>query len=316
MKSKVLFLDSTHPILYDKFKELGFEVLYEFDKTKNELIPQLKDIEGLIIRSRIKIDAEIMQNAPSLKFIGRVGSGLENIDLEYAKSKGIYCINSPEGNRDAVAEHAIGMLLCLKNNILKSDREVRKGLWLREENRGIEISGKTIAIIGFGNMGSAFAQRLKGFDCTILAYDKYKTNYAPESVKETTLDNIYENADIVSYHIPYNQENHYLINTNHIHLFKKPITILNTSRGKILNTQDLVTALKNGKVNGACLDVLEFESISLQNLAKDQWPEAMSQLTLMQNVVLSSHIAGWTHESNIKLSLFLVEKIKKALQLQ
>ncbi|MDD2412552.1 MAG: NAD(P)-dependent oxidoreductase [Bacteroidales bacterium] len=316
MKPKVLFLDSTHPILYEKLKELGFEILHEFDKTKEELIPQLKDIEGLIIRSRMKIDAEIMQHSPSLKFIGRVGSGLENIDLEYAKSKGIFCINSPEGNRDAVAEHTLGMLLCLKNNILKSDKEVRNGFWLREENRGIEISGKTIAIIGFGNMGSAFAQRLKGFDCTILAYDKYKTNYAPDYVKETTLEDVFENADIVSYHIPYNPENHYLINTNHINLFKKTITILNTSRGKILNTQDLVAALKSGKVNGACLDVLEYESVNLQNLEKDQWPEAMTQLAMMQNVVLSSHIAGWTQESNIKLSLFLIEKIKKVLQLQ
>ncbi len=315
MKPKILFLDTTHPILYEKLKELGFELIFEFEKTKEELSEYLHEFEGIIIRSRMKIDKEIIEKSLNLKFIGRVGSGLENIDTIYAHSRGIHCLNSPEGNRDAVAEHAIGMLLCLNNNILKSDREVRNGLWLREENRGIEISGKTIGIIGFGNMGSAFAQRLKGFDCEIIAYDKYKTNYAPDYVRATDMDEIFEKADIVSYHIPYNQDTHYLINENHIHSFAKPITIINTSRGKILNTQDLVSAIENSKVKGACLDVLEYESVSLQNLNKTEWPEAMTKLANMNNVVLSSHIAGWTHESNIKLSLFLVEKIRQALNI-
>lgn len=308
-RKKVIFLDSTHPILYEKMTDLGFDVIFDFESSESELLHKISDIEGIIIRSRIKITKRIIDHAPALKFIGRVGSGLENIDVMYAKSKGIHCLNSPEGNRDAVAEHALGMLLCLSNNILKSDKEVREGKWIREENRGIEISGKTIAIIGFGNMGSAFAQRLQGFNCRILSYDKYKKNYAPDYVIESNMPFIFDNADVISFHIPYNTETHDLINDAYIKQYKKQITIINTSRGKILNTSDLINSIESNKVRGACLDVLEFESTDLKNLPKNEWPIAMKKLAKMNNVVLSSHIAGWTHESNIKLSEILANKI-------
>ncbi len=310
MAKKVLFLDTTHPILYEKLKEYGFEIHFDFESKEDELISKISEYQGIIIRSRIKITSKLIQHASNLKFIGRVGSGLENIDINFAQQKGIYCLNSPEGNRDAVAEHALGMLLCLNNKIIKSDQEVRNGIWLREENRGSEIAGKMVGIIGFGNMGSAFAQRLRGFDCSILAYDKYKTNYAPTYVREASMTEIFEQADIISFHIPYNSETHYLINQSFIESFQKNIIIINTSRGKVLNTNDLVAQMELNKVTGACLDVLEYETTNLQNLAINQWTDAMVRLSKMKNVVLSPHIAGWTHESNIKLSLILAEKIK------
>lgn len=310
MANKILFLDTTHPILYEKLQDYGFEIHFDFESSEEKLIPKISEYKGIIIRSRIKITSNLMKHATHLKFIGRVGSGLENIDIEFANQNGIQCINSPEGNRDAVAEHTIGMLLCLNNKILKSDREVRDGKWLREENRGTEIAQKTIGIIGFGNMGSAFAQRLQGFDCEILAFDKYKKSYAPSYVQEVSLSYLFDKADIVSFHIPYNAETHYLINRNFLRKFRKNITIINTSRGKIANTDDIVHGLKTNKITGACLDVLEYESTNLQNLPKEDWYPSMIELSKMDNVVLNSHIAGWTHESNIKLSLVLVEKIK------
>ncbi len=310
MTPKILFLDSTHSILYEKLTEYGFELDFDFESTEDQLIQKISDYHGIIIRSRIKVTSSLLSHATKLKFIARVGSGLENIDVDFAKQKGIYCINSPEGNRDAVAEHALGMLLCFNNKIIKADHEVRQGIWLREENRGTEIAGKTLGIIGFGNMGSAFAQRLQGFDCKILAYDKYKSNYAPTYVYESTLEEIFSEADIVSFHIPYNAETHYLINSNYINKFQKNITIINTSRGKILNTNDLLNEIISKKVRGACLDVLEYEKTNLQNIEKELWPEALQKLSSMDNVVFSSHIAGWTHESNIKLSLVIAEKIK------
>jgi len=314
-KIKILFLDSTHNILPEKLKHFGFEVYYDLECQKSELLTKISNYNGLIIRSRLKIDKEIIEQGKNLQFIARLGSGLENIDVDYASSKGIFCINSPEGNRDAVAEHTIGMLLCLSKKILKSHIEVTNGKWLREENRGFELKGKNIAIIGYGNMGSAFAKRLLGFDINIMAYDKYKSNFGNDFVAEVQLSEVFKKADIVSFHIPYNKENHYFVDKNFISQFEKKILILNTSRGKILNTEDLVSSLKNGKVIGTGLDVIEYENVSLQNSEKEKWNDSMLYLSQSNNVVLTPHIAGWSLESNIKLSEIIFEKIIKIIKI-
>lgn len=309
---RVLFIDSTHVRLPEKLKKTGFDVHYLPDTPIKDIVKIIPDYEGIIIRSKIKIDKSILDSALNLKFIGRVGAGLENIDVEYAESKGIKCFNSPEGNRDAVGEQALGMLLALFNNILKADLEVRDGKWIREGNRGLEIKGKTVGIVGYGNMGSAFAQRLKGFETKVIAYDKYKFNYSDENVIEKSLEDIYEQTDILSLHVPLTEETRYMINDEFINRFKKNIYIINTARGKVLKTADLVKNMKSGKVLGAALDVLEYEQISFENLhSDDKLPEAFQYIINSNKVVLTPHIAGWTQESNIKLSEFLADKIIK-----
>ncbi|MEI6348105.1 MAG: NAD(P)-dependent oxidoreductase [Bacteroidota bacterium] len=306
---KILFLDSTHPILSLRFEEAGYVVEHDYTSTKEEVMNKIMNYFGVIIRSRFIIDKPFIEASSQLKFIGRVGAGLENIDLEYASFKNIQCINSPEGNRDAVAEHTLGMLLCLANNIVKANNEVKNGLWLREANRGFEIKGKTIAIIGFGNMGSAFAQRLIGFEAKVIAYDKYKSNFSSAIVEECTMEKVFNEADIVSFHVPYNSETHFLFEKKYINQFRKSIYLLNTSRGKVVKTDDLVEALKQKKVLGAALDVLEYESVALNNKDKEQWSESMNFLAMAQNVILTPHIAGWTVESNIKLSTIIADKV-------
>ncbi|MFP4023807.1 MAG: NAD(P)-dependent oxidoreductase [Thiohalospira sp.] len=307
---KVLFVDSTHPILHEKLSNAGFYCDYKPEISEEEIVKKISEYSGLIIRSKIKIDKTIIDKAPNLKFIGRVGAGLENIDTKYAESKGIKCFNSPEGNRDAVGEHALGMLLCLLNNMLKADGEIRNGQWIREGNRGIEIKGKTVGIIGFGNMGSAFAQRLKGFEANVIAYDKYKFNYSNDFVTEKTLNDIFNETDILSLHVPLTDETHFMVDDKFIHHFKKNIYIINTARGKVIKTDDLVKNLQSGKVKGAALDVLEYERTSFESLHSDEkLPAAYNYLINSNHVVLTPHIAGWTHESNIKLSEFLADKI-------
>ena len=261
------------------------------------------------MRSKFKITKEIIDSAPNLKCIARVGAGMENIDLAYARQKGIACVNSPEGNRDAVAEHALGMLLCLFNSITKANAEVHAGTWLREENRGVELCGKTIGIIGYGNMGSAFAQRLQGFDVKVLAYDKYKKGFGNDFVEESSLEELYEKMDILSLHTPLTEETHYLINDEFINRFKKNMYIINTARGKCLNTSDLVKSIQSGKVLGACLDVLEYEAISFEGIDVKEIPAPMQYLMKSGKVILTPHIAGWTHESNVKLAEVLAQKI-------
>lgn len=306
----VLFVDSTHNRLLEKLTEAGFNCDYLPDIKPSEILNVISKYDGVIIRSKIKIDKHIIDTATNLKFIGRVGAGLENIDVDYAIQKGITCFNSPEGNRDAVGEQALGMLLTLFNNIIRADFEVRNGKWFREENRGIEIKGKTIGIIGYGNMGSAFAQRLKGFEANVIAYDKYKFNYSNESVKETNLENIFEHTDILSLHIPLTEETQFMVNDNFINRFKKNIYIINTARGKVLKTDDLVKNIQSGKVLGCALDVLEYEQVSFENLhSENDLPEPFQYLINSNKVVLTPHIAGWTYESNIKLSEFLADKI-------
>jgi D-3-phosphoglycerate dehydrogenase len=268
------------------------------------------DYFGAVIRSKITFDADMLSAATQLRFIARVGAGMESIDVEYAKSKGIVCFNSPEGNRDAVAEHALGMLLNLLNNLNRADAEVRKGIWRREANRGIEIKGKTIGIIGYGNMGGAFAQRLKGFGCNVLAYDKYKTGFSDEFVTECDMETIFAEINILSLHVPLTAETRYLVNEEYIRKFRNNIWLINTSRGPVVNTASLVEALKSGKVSGAALDVLEYEKTSFEAMDAEAFPEPLKQLVSFENVILSPHIAGWTVESKYKLAKVLADKIR------
>ncbi|MFW5792988.1 MAG: NAD(P)-dependent oxidoreductase [Bacteroidota bacterium] len=308
-KAGVLFLDSVHPELENLLTAYGFDCFYFPDTTRENLVQRVKDFDGLIVRSKMALDKEILAQSTHLKFIGRVGSGMENVDVEFAESLGIRCLNSPEGNRDAVGEHACGMLLALLNNLIKADMQVKKGLWQREENRGYEIKGKTVGIIGYGNMGSAFAQRMKGFEANVIAYDKYKSGFSSNIVKEVSMDGIFNNADILSLHVPLTNETKYLVNIDYLSNFKKPLWIINTSRGKVVKIADIVSALKNNIIRGAAMDVLEYENSSFSDLDKELLKEDFDFLVKDSRVVLSPHIAGWTHESNIKLARVLADKI-------
>jgi D-3-phosphoglycerate dehydrogenase / 2-oxoglutarate reductase len=314
MSKKILFIDSNHPRLYEMLMQQGFICDLFYDKPANELKKLIPQYDGIVLRSKFKITKDIIDSAPNLKCIARVGAGMENIDVTYAEKKGIACVNSPEGNRDAVAEHALGMLLALFNNLIKANAEVRLGKWLREENRGIELCGKTIGIIGYGNMGAAFAKRLQGFGVKVLAYDKYKTNFGNEFVQESRVEDIFEQADVLSLHTPLTEETNYLINDAFIKQFKKNIYIINTARGKCLSTADLVKNLESGKVLGACLDVLEYEAVSFEGIDVKEMPAPLQSLIKSDKVILSPHIAGWTKESNIKLAEFLAEKIIAVLK--
>ncbi len=306
---KILFIDSNHSLLHETLEKAGHTCDLNYDWTKDEIINNIHLYDGIVIRSKIKITKEIIDKAERLKFIARAGAGMENIDVAYAESKNIKCLHAPEGNRDAVAEHALAMLISLFNNLCRTNKEVREGKWIREENRGIELMGKTIGIIGYGNMGSAFTQRLKGFGVKVLAYDKYKNNFGNDFIIETSLQQIFDEADVVSLHTPLTDETHYLINDTFINQFKKNIYIINTARGKCLNTADLAKNLKSGKVLGACLDVLEYEMTSFENIDIAMLPEAFQYLVKSDNVILSPHIAGWTHESNEKIARVLANKI-------
>lgn len=310
---KILFLDSNHPLLHETLQKAGHTCDLNYQWTKEEIINSIHLYDGIVIRSKIKITKEIIDKALKLKFIARAGAGMENIDVKYAESKGIRCLHAPEGNRDAVGEHAIGMLLSLFNNLCRANKEVREGKWIREGNRGIEFTGKTVGIIGYGNMGSAFAERLKGFGVKVLVYDKYKNNFGNDFIIESTLDHIFEQADVISLHTPLTEETHYMINDSFINNFKKNIYIINTARGKCLNTADLVKNIKSGKVSGACLDVLEYEVVSFENLDAAKLPEPFQYLIQSGKVMLSPHIGGWTIESNEKIAKVLAEKIEKEI---
>lgn len=312
--AKILLADSNHGILHETLREAGFECDLFWDKSADELKALIPQYEGLVLRSKFKITKEIIDTAKKMKCIGRAGAGMENIDVTYAESKGIKCVSAPEGNRDAVAEHAMGMLLMLFNKLNRVDEEVRNGIWLRTENRGVELLGKTIGIIGYGNMGSAFVQRLKGFDCKVLVYDKYKKGFGNDFIRECSLEQIYNECDIVSLHTPLTEETDYLINSEFINRFRKNIYIVNTARGKCLNTADLVSEIESGKVLGACLDVLEYEAVSFEKLDAAKLPAPMQYLIKSDKVVLSPHIAGWTHESNYRISKIIAEKMISVLK--
>ena len=302
---KILFIDIVHPLLKQELEKENHICDTAYNKNKTEIEKIISNYHGIIIRSRFKINKQFIDCGSNLKFIARAGSGLENIDIDYAESKKIQCYNAAKGNRQAVAEHALGMLLSLFNNLNKADLEVRNGVWAREENRGVELAGKTVGIIGYGNNGSAFAKALKGFNVKILAYDKYLCNYPQES----SMESIYQKADIVSLHIPLTKETTYLVNDNFINSFEKDIYFINTARGKCTNTKDLVTALENGKIKGACLDVLEYEKTSFENLSQEGFTNDMQYLINSKNTILTPHIAGWTKESNVKIAKVLLNKL-------
>lgn len=306
---RILFLDSVHEILEEMLSEQGFDCIHNYSCTYAEACEMLGEYDGLVVRSRIPIDAQFLNHGSRLKFIARSGAGLENIDLEAAARAGIRVYNSPEGNRDAVGEHAIGMLLMLFNKLNTADAEVRRGEWNREKNRGVELGGMTVGIIGFGYMGSAFAKKLSGFDCTILAYDKYKTDYAPEYVTETNLETVKEKSDVISIHLPLSEETDYYVDHAFIQSCRKSFYLVNTARGRHVDTAALLDGLDTGKVAGACLDVLEYERKSFEKLSTDELPLGFQKLVKSSKVVLSPHVAGWTHESYIKLSTYLADKI-------
>lgn len=313
MKKQVLFIDSTHPYLPEELSRLGFECSHYKGTDRTEVLAILPGFDGLVIRSKIKLDREAIDQASKAKFIARVGAGMENIDHEYATANGIICLNAPEGNRDAVGEHALGMLLSLLNHLCRVNVEVRTGTWIREGNRGTEIGGKTIAIIGYGNTGGAFAEKLSGFRANVIAYDKYKTGFSELYVKEVQMEEVFRDADILSLHVPLTAETRQLINKAYLDKFRKPIHIINTARGQCLDTAALMDAIDSGKVLGAALDVLEYEKLSFENLDTANLPDPFKRLIASDKVLLSPHIAGWTHESNYKMAKVLIEKIEDCL---
>lgn len=320
---RILHLDINHSLLINQLKDLGFTNDEDYSSSKEEIESKIHDYQGIIIRSRFTIDKRFLDKATNLKFIGRVGAGLENIDCNYAKEKGIYLISAPEGNRNAVAEHTLAMLLSLFNKLNKANAEVGQGKWLRENNRGIELDGKTVGIIGYGNMGKAFAKKLRGFDVEVVCYD-IKDNVDDENCKQVLLEEFQEKADVVSLHTPETPVTLNMINANFINQFAKPFWLLNTARGKSVVTKDLVEALQSSKILGAGLDVLEYEKSSFENLFKnavgssapdsyrdENLPEAFQYLIKAENVLLTPHVAGWTVESKEKLAQTIVDKIKE-----
>jgi len=311
---KILCLDTNHPALIAVLREAGLHCDEAYAETRAQVEEMIARYDALVIRSRFKIDRAFIDKATNLKCIARAGAGMENIDVAYAESKGIRCVHAPEGNRDAVGEQAVGMLLALMNNICTADRQVREGKWIREGNRGYELNGKTVGILGYGNMGSAFAQRLTGFGVRVLAYDKYKSGFGSVSVIESTLEELFEEADVLSLHVPLTEETRYLLNETFIKKFRKSIWIINTARGACLCTADLVKQLESGKVRGACLDVLEYEDISFEGLNAAQLPEAFHYLVRSDKVILSPHVAGWTFESHEKIARILAGKVIAALR--
>ena len=313
---RVLVTDKTHPILCEKLQAAGYHCDVQADLSYNELLEVINNYDALVVRSKVEIDRNFLDNTHTLKCIGRVGAGMETIDVEYAEQKGIRCLNSPEGNRDAVGEHALGMLLALFNNMVRANNEIRTGLWKREANRGLEIKGKTIGIIGFGNMGSSFAKRLRGFECNIISYDKYKKNYAPEYVEEVELDELFERADVVSFHVPLTAETHYMADADFFNSFSKPIYLINTARGAVVKTVDLVSGMQSGKVLGVALDVIEYENMSKDGLDLETLSADFKYLLQADNAVLTPHIGGWTVESKYKLADVLADKIIDVLNRQ
>jgi D-3-phosphoglycerate dehydrogenase / 2-oxoglutarate reductase len=306
---KVIFINIPHPILQQELEANGYTCVLEPTKSREEIEQNIGEYFGLIINSRFTIDKPFIDKATGLRFIGRVGSGMESIDMEYACARGIRCFNSPEGNRDAVGEHALCLLLTLFNHVNRADRQVRQGKWERETNRGMEIKGKTVGIIGYGNTGSAFAKRLKGFDASVIAYDKYKSGFSDEYVHESTLEVLFAHADVLSFHVPLTDETRYLFSDDFIGRFRKPFWLVNTARGKVVHTAALVRGLESKKVLGAALDVLEYEDISFENMDTPDYPEPLRYLIGAENVILTPHIAGWTEESKYKLAKVLADKI-------
>lgn len=315
MNSSVLIIDTIHTSFEDVLHANGIKTIKAYEWSREKVLMEIGHFEGLSIRSRFKIDADFLYSARHLKCIGRAGAGMENIDVATATKLGIHCVNAPEGSKDAVAEHALGMLLMLLNHLQRADTEVRNGIWRREENRGIELEGKTVGIVGFGNMGRSFARRLIGFGVRILALDPYITldEKVFPYVEQCDENTFFETCDIVSLHVPLTAETASMVNTQWLRRFKKPIYLLNTARGKNVDTAALTEAIKLGIVAGAALDVLEYETISFENIEHRNLPEPFKFLVGSDKVVLSPHIAGWTIESNHKIATILAEKMVAVL---
>lgn len=305
----ILITEALDNILLKKFEAEHYICDYKPEINEIELSEIIHAYDILIIRSKFSIDKNLIDKAEKLRIIGRLGAGMENIDIAYAEKKGIKCLNSPEGNRDAVGEHALGMLLALMNNMFKANAEIKSGIWQRDSNRGFEISGKTVGIIGYGNMGSAFAQRLCGFDTKVIAYDKYKSNFSDNFAKESKLEDLYREADILSLHVPLTDETRYMVDDNFINSFEKNIYIINTARGKVVKTSDLVKNIKSGKILGAALDVLEYEKKHFENLFENNENSDFHFLSASPKVIMTPHIAGRTYESEVKLAEFMADKI-------
>jgi len=310
---KVLLLDTNHPLLKQGLLDLGFQIDEDYHSSKQDVEKIISGYDGIIIRSRFPVDKEFLQKAKNLKFIGRVGAGLENIDNTVAQKQNITLINAPEGNRNAVGEHTLGLILNLFNKINKADKEVRQGIWQREANRGLELDGKTIGIIGYGNMGKAFAKKLKGFDVEVLAYD-IKPEVADANARQVDLPELFEKTDVLSLHVPHTPLTNKMINTEFINQFKKPFWLINTARGTVVDTASLVHSLETGKILGAGLDVLEYEKSSFENMfEKNNLPTAFNKLIQFENIILTPHVAGWTIESKEKLAQVILDKIKDFL---
>jgi D-3-phosphoglycerate dehydrogenase / 2-oxoglutarate reductase len=308
-KCLIVFIDSVHPVLEEKLTQAGFLCQRHFKSGFEELQNILPKAYGLILRSRFTIDQTFLDFCPNLHFIARSGSGLENIDTKLCQALNIRLYNSPEGNRNAVAEHALGMLLSLMNKLQKAHQEVKSGIWDREANRGEELDGKTIGIIGYGNNGSAFAKKLRGFDVKVLAYDKYRKGVGDHQVQECTLDAILEQADVLSFHVPQNKETRHYFNSQFLARMAKPFYLLNLSRGKVVSTSAVVEGLRSGQIKGAGLDVLEYEQKSFESFFDQEMPTDFQYLISAENVCLTPHVGGWTTESYIKLSSVLADKI-------
>jgi D-3-phosphoglycerate dehydrogenase / 2-oxoglutarate reductase len=310
MDIKILHIDSNNPLLWEQLQEAGFHNEADFTSSKEAVEDKIKDYHGIVIRSRFKIDKKFIDKATNLQFIARVGAGLESIDCDYALAKNIALIAAPEGNRNAVAEHSLGMILSLFNKLNQADTEIRKGQWNRESNRGHELDGKTVGIIGYGNMGKAFAKKLRGFDAEVLCHD-ILPDVGDANAKQVTLEELQQKADVLSLHIPWTPETDKMVNADFIASFSNPFWLINTSRGKNVVTADLVQALESGKILGAGLDVLEYEKLSFETLFQDKnTPEAFDYLLKSPKVLLSPHIAGWTFESHERLAQVIVDKIK------
>lgn len=308
---KILHIDSNHPLLWNQLQQAGFTNEEDFTSTKEEVEAKIQNYNGIVIRSRFKIDKQFLDKATNLQFIARVGAGLESIDCDYAIQKGIHLIAAPEGNSNAVGEHSLGMLLSLLNKLNRADKLVREGKWIREGNRGYELEGKTVGLIGYGNMGKSFAKKLRGFDVEVLCYD-IQENVGDQNAKQVTLEEIQLKADALSLHIPWTPQTDKMINSQFINQFAKSFWFINTSRGNNVVTADLVAALQSGKILGAGLDVLEYEKLSFENLFIDsEKPAAFQYLLQAENVILTPHIAGWTFESHEKLAQVIVDKIVK-----
>jgi D-3-phosphoglycerate dehydrogenase len=308
-KKNILIVDDIHPIFMEQVEAMGYHCDYQPTIKPEQAFEIIDRYEGLVIRSKFLVDRKVIDMAKNLKFICRAGAGMDNIDEGYAKEKGVSLINAPEGNMDAVGEHAIGLLLNLMNNIDRSDAEIRNGVWNREATRGYELKGKTVGIIGYGFMGKSFAKKLASFDVNVIAYDKYKTGFSDQHAREVSMEEIVKHSDVVSFHIPLTTETNGLVDEEYLFHFKKPVFLLNTSRGKVVKTQAVLNAIKQGKILGAGLDVLEVEKFPA--LGEQAWFDELRQ---SQKVVLTPHVAGWTFDSYRRISEVMAEKLGKLVR--